>query len=1310
MKKTLFLVLLISSISYGQAIAPTRVKITSNVISTSAPFINAQETDGFVNKINKADLVDVLEFSSATPPPVIGTAGKIYVNTDNRKIYRWNGTFYSEMAITDISNKVDKVTGERLINAAEITKLANQSGTNTGDQDLSSYATNSNLALKANDNAVVHLTGEEIVTGPKTFDVSSNAYGVKVNNSLTGVGINSLNSSNGIGIRSANSSIGFGISSVNTSSGIGIGSYNSSTGKALVLNSSPAATGIPFSIQKNNADQLTINNNGEIKQFGSTSGDVTLKASSVAGVATILTLPATTGTVALLSDITGTNSSTNTGDETTATIQSKRPLKTIENQSLEGTGNIDLTKTDVGLSNIDNTTDLLKPISTATQTALNLKVNTSLVGANSGVASLDSSGKVPLSQINDALLGSVNYKGTYNASTNSPALPLASNKGFYYVVSTAGTQQGMNFVPGDWIISDGTAWGKVDNNNAVTSVNGLVGSVLLSTANITDTTNKRYQTDAQQANNDATSSVQTQLNGKANDNAVVHLAGPETITGVKTLSPSVSAVTALARGTILSPTLTATANNDVLVGLDIAPTFANGAFTGVQNIDLRLNNRLNFQSSNWTIGDNNSLIQHSGGLKISATLPGSHIIFRGAGFTSYMQMFNNNGSLLLQNGGTFTDDGINRLQVTGTASSGTTALNNTPPTANNQLTRKDYVDSAVALKENTENKQNSLVADGTNVKFPTVNAVRTHTTNVSNPHSVTATQVGAPSGSGTSTGTNTGDNATNTQYSGLQSNATHTGDATGSTVLTLATVNANVGTFGNASNVAQSTVNAKGLTTAIANVPIQIVQSQVTGLVADLAGKVGGTGTTNFLPKFAGTGTVGNSIISEVGGNINVSGSVKSNGLESTQDIISGYDSKKVRLVGITGGINFIQSYDSVGNTPYSLSISGFNGENIPNFNVNSSNTVFTGAVKINNLSGTGSRVVTSDAVGNLSSATNFTHTGAATFSSSVLSQSNGFLVNRTSSGTSATPFYDNLIKLNEPNFVSGIQIGNAFNSTTGTYLKFVVNSTAGTNTPIDALTLNPSGAATFSSTVTAPTFTGALNGNAATASSTNTWSTIYGRINEAAQGSQIGTLIGVHTNGDAYKFTPVAVQSFLGLGSNAYNSTAYLPLTGGTLTGGRPITFDVGNGAITIKANTGGWAIGNFIQGSAGAALGAFGAFGTSDALNYYFIGNYGSEAFKMTPAGAATFSGSVTATAFFQSSDRRLKTILKRDGDVAYFKWKDNRDTKTHIGYIAQEVKKEYPDQVQKDDKGMLSVNYIEVLVAKIQDLEKRIKQLEK
>lgn len=72
-----------------------------------------------------------------------------------------------------------------------------------------------------------------------------------------------------------------------------------------------------------------------------------------------------------------------------------------------------------------------------------------------------------------------------------------------------------------------------------------------------------------------------------------------------------------------------------------------------------------------------------------------------------------------------------------------------------------------------------------------------------------------------------------------------TGDGTatgpGSAVLTLATVNANIGTFGSASVVASPTVNGKGLVTAITGIMIQIAETQVTNLVADLAGKLSTT-------------------------------------------------------------------------------------------------------------------------------------------------------------------------------------------------------------------------------------------------------------------------------------------------------------------------------------------------------------------------------------------------------------------------------------------------------------------------------------
>ena len=61
------------------------------------------------------------------------------------------------------------------------------------------------------------------------------------------------------------------------------------------------------------------------------------------------------------------------------TLVSGTNIKTIEGQSLLGSGNIDLAKADVGLGNVDNTSDANKPVSTAQQTALDLKTNKLIV-------------------------------------------------------------------------------------------------------------------------------------------------------------------------------------------------------------------------------------------------------------------------------------------------------------------------------------------------------------------------------------------------------------------------------------------------------------------------------------------------------------------------------------------------------------------------------------------------------------------------------------------------------------------------------------------------------------------------------------------------------------------------------------------------------------------------------------------------------------------------------------------------------------------------------------------------------------------
>jgi len=123
-----------------------------------------------------------------------------------------------------------------------------------------------------------------------------------------------------------------------------------------------------------------------------------------------------------------------------------------------------------------------------------------------------------------------------------------------------------------------------------------------------------------------------------------------------------------------------------------------------------------------------------------------------------------------------------------------------------------------------------------------------------------------------------------------------------------------------------------------------------------------------------------------------------------------------------------------------------------------------------------------------------------------------------------------------------------------------------------------------------------------------------------------------------------------------------------------------------------------------------SFYQFNAINSTGYLFKNSSAVNTFTLNQSGNATFLGSATATGFFNSSDSRLKDVLERDGDAVKFTWKDGRDDKIHIGYIAQEVQKTYPDQVSEDTNGMLTVNYIEVLVAKIQELENRIKQLEK
>jgi hypothetical protein len=128
------------------------------------------------------------------------------------------------------------------------------------------------------------------------------------------------------------------------------------------------------------------------------------------------------------------------------------------------TGDVVLIKADVGLANVDNTSDAAKPISSATQTALNAKAD--LVG-----------GVLPTSQL--PALAVTDYLGS--AANQSAMLALVGQKGDWTIRTDLGTV---------WVItgSDPTqlsSWTQLAYPTApVTSVNGDTGVVILGAAEV----------------------------------------------------------------------------------------------------------------------------------------------------------------------------------------------------------------------------------------------------------------------------------------------------------------------------------------------------------------------------------------------------------------------------------------------------------------------------------------------------------------------------------------------------------------------------------------------------------------------------------------------------------------------------------------------------------------------------------------------------------------------------------------------------------------------------------------------------------
>ena len=183
----------------------------------------------------------------------------------------------------------------------------------------------------------------------------------------------------------------------------------------------------------------------------------------------------------------------------------------------------------------------------------------SYIGVGNGVASLNSSGKVPTSQLP---AGAVVYIGAWDAYLNTPTLgpnlPTGVLAGWEYSVSNGGIQNigdgPVTFYAGDYVIYNGSTWDRIPGSGSVVaSFNTRTGAVTLSSGDVT------------------TALGYTPYNGATNPNGYVNSTGAAAAAPVQSFNTRTGAVTlasndvtvALNSGSLTNAKL---ANSNIIIG------------------------------------------------------------------------------------------------------------------------------------------------------------------------------------------------------------------------------------------------------------------------------------------------------------------------------------------------------------------------------------------------------------------------------------------------------------------------------------------------------------------------------------------------------------------------------------------------------------------------------------------------------------------------------------------------------------------------------------------------------------------------
>ena len=1031
---------------------------------------------------------------------------------------------------------------------------------------------------------------------------------------------------------------------------------------------------------------------------------------------------------------------------------------------------------------------------------------------------LNAFGKVQ-NQINGLIGGSI-FQSTWNASTNVPALASGvGTKGYYYIVSTAGNTNldGItDWQIGDWAIFDGTVWRKVDNTDAVVSVNGYTGIVSLVLDDLADVS-AASPTDTQLLRFNGTTSkwynwTPTYISG----NQTITLSGDISGTGTTAITTTIGA---------LKVTNAMLAGSIDYAKMDSAtvPTWNQDTTGNAATADKWKTART------LTIGATGKSVDGSGNVTWSASDIGltNYLPLTGGTLTGSLGIGNFDGQAIKLQEGTATGNTYIRFyDSSGGAMGYLGSFNN----AGTQYTLLDGSNTNLYLNSST----NLYLLIGGIIKLTIASTSTTFETSVNFNSSISGTIASFSQASATTISV---DSTSNSSYSvfALKENGVARGyieyiNSAYSTVERRNYLEAynNLGGFSiwtaNTKAVdvdtSQNTVFSGNITTGSpitikasspyiqwqntsgtrlgyiqhstnltynADTGIHIFNQEINGTIAKFsetisANKVGANirlkgGNTNALDGFVGANTDGTLYfrswdgtygltIAPTTGNATFSGTVTATsfvGNASSATILA--TARNFTINGTAksfdGSANISWTAAEIGLGSY-LALTGgtltgdLNGTNAKfstasdtTLQINSgSTTAYTalifkeGDVSKSYLEYINSAFVTTarrnyleayNAVGGFSvwtantKALDINTSQAATFSSSIAATSATFsgsvsatglfgyyLLGRSSDNYGAFGFYSNSGATRYGYIQSGSPNGG----------QVVLTGDGGGSVTLDNRGLNVTGAATFSSSVT-------------------------------AQGNYISIQPSTNTNAAYSEFYNAGGYGYIGLNSSsggnlAAGTSAYALVISSYKSGGlsTPIQF-APNNAIAMTITSGG-KVGmgvttpNYslsVNGSINAGYIVLGDTSNNNNTTIEFVNGsnstsywtgqghinyYGSASLTLcygggevligtlTDAGAYKLqvNGSVYATSYFESSDIRLKNVLTNTYSESFnaieFNWKDKRDDKNHWGYAAQDVLKYIPDAIQVNKDGYMTVNYNEAHTWKIAQLENEIKQL--